>query len=314
LESRKRRVLKLLGNRKLACAAAGFIAMGARQTMADNIGDILDNDASQTVSVGTPSDPSLVVTYVESKAGTSSDGYTYTNWAFLGSDGTGSAEFFGHMPASNSYTPTAGDVITATGLYSPFDGIPEIESLSAISKTGTSGSSITPFVTSVSDINAVAADAVTNPNGSIFVSPVPSPSPVYFGGTVTGGDDYSVLGQLIELDNVTLSATGTTPATGSTGVFPTHANTTLLATDGSSNSVKVFQWASSYSVCGLLGGTSEYLGQSVDMVGFMDIFSPSAEFVPLSITPNVVPEPVSTSIFVLGGAALLGRRRRRRQA
>jgi hypothetical protein len=121
-----------------------------------------------------------------------------------------------------------------------------------------------------------------------------------------------MLEYLIELDNVTISAVGTTPATGGTGIFPTHSNTTLKLTDALSNTVTMFQYASSYSQSGLLGGTSEYLGQSVNVTGFMDIFSSGPEFVPLSITPNVVPEPVSGSIFALGGAGLLARRRRRK--
>lgn len=317
-DSRKRKVLRILGNRKLACVAAGFVAMGARYAVADTIQDILDNDGSQTVSIG--GTPSATITYVLSQAGTSSDGYTYTNWAFLVNDGSGtselpspqsySAEVFGHMPTSNTYTPTAGDVITATGLYSPFDAIPEVESLTAISKVGSGGTSPAPFKTTVEDINNVFNDCETNPNGG-FTSPIPVPDPVFSGGLVTGGDDYSLLGQLIELDNVTLSAKGTTAATGGTGVFPTHSNTTLLITDASSNTCTLFQYASSYSQSGLLGGTSEDLGQTVDLVGFMDVFTSGPEFVPISIT--AVPEPVSMSLVVLGGAALLGRRRRRRQ-
>lgn len=321
---KSRRIQRLLGNKKLACVAAGFLAMGARHAIADNLGDIEDNDGSQTVSVGTNADPSAVITYVLSAPGTV-NGHTYTSWAFLVNDGTGSQEFFGKMPVSNTYTPTAGDIITATGLYSPFDGIPEIESLTAISKTGTGGTIPAPIVTSINDINNVALDSSTNPNGG-FQSPIgastlASPSPVFSGGLVSTtydgnpGNDYGLLGQFLQLNNITLWATSGAASGGGTGVFPLNTNTTLNAYNQSdvnqTNPLKIFQWATSYSASGALGGTPIYddTGIPLDITGFMDIFSSGPEFVPVSIT--VVPEPVSMSVVILGGAALLARRRKR---
>ena len=70
-----------------------------------------------------------IVTAVLSHPG-SLDGYTYANWAYLAADTTGSMELFYNStltgPAGSYPNPTVGDTIAASGVYSPFHGIPEI--------------------------------------------------------------------------------------------------------------------------------------------------------------------------------------------
>jgi hypothetical protein len=71
------------------------------------------------------------------------------------------------------------------------------------------------------------------------------------------------------------------------------------------NPLTVFQWASSYSTAGALGGTPVPAGV-VDINGIVDIFDGAPEFVPFSITAvaAATPEPASIRLL-LGGSALL---------
>jgi hypothetical protein len=258
---------------------------------ADTINYVETNVASGTAGIqigNTPAnggtDPAAYITFIGSYAGTTSDGYTYTNWQLLVNDGTGSMDLFGHMPTSSTYTPTAGDQITATGTYSPFDGDPELETLTAISKLGSGGTAPAPITVTIPQMVALAADPMTGAASATY---------------------YQSVEYLMVLDDVTLAQTSPT-AGGST--FAVHANTTLIATDTSSNTVTVFQYASSYSVAGLLGGTT-IPTYPVDITGIMDVFSGAPEFIPFSISP--VPEPATLGLVGMGALVLLARRPRR---
>lgn len=256
-----------------ALASAAVFALNGH-VRASTIASI-EGDASGTVgvSLGTSSDPIAVVTAIGSVAGAALDGYSYTNWAIIADDGTASLELFGHFPAGDSYSPTVGDGITATGTYSPFNDIPEVDALTAISATSTGNTVPAPLTVTVPQL---AALQLATPN-------------------------YGILGYLITVDDVTLSGATT---------FKTHANTTLTATDSSSNTVTVFQYASSYSAAGAFGGLPVPTGP-VDLTGIADVFSTGPEFIPFAITPYVaVPEPTSLSLIAMGGLALLNRRRR----
>jgi len=215
-----------------------------------------------------------VITVIGSAPG-AADGYTYTNYAIIAADVSGSIDLFGHLPAGDSYIPTVGDAISAAGTYSPFDAIPEIASLTSLSQ--------------VSSGNAVPA--------AILVTTV------QLEGITSSSFNY--LGHYLELHNLEFS--------GASGNFPVHANGTYTLTDLSGNNpLTLFQWASSYSTAGALGGTPVPTGP-VDIYGIVDIFQGTPEFVPFSITPAAVsaPEPGSIRLILGGGIAallLLGRR------
>jgi hypothetical protein len=233
----------------------------------------VERDASGTAdTIGDPGngDPAAVITYIASiPNATAVDGYTYTNWAFLANDGTGSLDIFGKIPAATPYTPTVGDAVTVSGTYAPFDAIPEIDALTSIVKQSGGNAVAGPISTTIPQINAIAS-----------------------------ASNFSISEYLLTLSDVTFVSP---PAN-----FPTHADLSLTASDGT-NSLTVFYDPSSYSVSGPWGGTPIPTGP-VTITGIADVFSGASEFIPLSIVS--VPEPTTMSLLALGGMALLGRRRR----
>jgi len=208
------------------------------------------------------------------------DGYTYGNWAYLAADTTGSLDMFYSStvvgPAANYPNPTVGDTILATGTYSVFDAIPEIEN-NAVQAMNVLGPGSTgnppwhpsPVVTTIPTINVG-----TNAHG--------------LNSAVQGG--ISLAGNYLQLNNVMI---------GTNGNWPTHANLSTTITDQSANSMTLFFWASSYSTDGAMGGLPIPQGL-VDMTGFVDDFGNSAEFVPITIT--AVPEPSAMALCGLGFA------------
>lgn len=227
-------------------------------------------------------DSNPVITVIGSAPG-SADGYTYRNYAIIAADGTGSIDLFGRLPTGDTYVPSVGDEISAAGTYSPFDSIPEIDSLTSLTKV--SGG-----------------------------NPVPAAIPVtaaQMAGIAASSLNY--LGHYLSLQNVEFS--------GASGNFPTHANGTYTVTDLSGqNALTLYQWASSYSTAGALGGTPVPTG-AVDINGVVDLFDGAPEFIPFGITPATSvasPEPASIAL-VLSGILALGllrspRSRRKRQS
>jgi DNA/RNA endonuclease YhcR with UshA esterase domain len=207
------------------------------------------------------------ITAILSAPGTS-DGYTYKNWAFLANDGTGSIEVFASSSATAlaGYTPTVGDLINVSGAYAPYQGIAELSTPTALSLISQGNAVQSPILSTVAAVNVTALN----------------------GEGLGAASEY-----LVTLDNVTLSGATT---------FASHGNTTLQMTD-STGSMTMYQWASSYSTAGLLGGTAVPTGP-VDVTGFLDFYAGSSEseFVPTSIV--AVPEP--TTLALCGGASVLG--------
>jgi len=253
----------------IACA----IAVCAGTAFAANITTIEGDSSGALVTL----DSNPVITAIGSMPG-SGDGYTYTNYAILAQDSTGSVELFGHLP-TGSPTPAVGDTINVAGTFSPYNSIPEIETLTSFSVTGT--------------------------------APVPAPLPITVA-QLQGEPDDTILGYYLSLSGVTI-----TPDTGDgspnpvPGSFPTHSNGDYYVNDSLGNQVVMYQYASSYSAAGSLGGTVIPTGP-VNVTGTIDYYAPDSEveFIPFSVT--AVPEPASASLLILGGAALIARRRGRR--
>jgi hypothetical protein len=260
-------------NRILLCAALACAAVALFVGNAKAI-DVAQVEASPSGTAVTL-DSNPVVTYLASVPQTL-DGYTYTNYAILANDGTGSLELFGHLPGT--YVPALGDAISVSGTYSPFNSIPEIGTMTALSQVSTGNN-------------------VAGALGGGGTTPIPTVVTIPQLNAMSSSLNYSILEYYLEVDNVSLVQTSPVAA-GPT--FATHANTTLTATDLGANTLTVFQYASSYSAAGALGGTPVPVGL-VDMFGIADVFSGTTEFIPFSFT--AVPEP---STFVLGGLSLLG--------
>ena len=256
--------MKIKGTKNLLMAAAAVSAIGvcASTALAQNISTVEGQASSTAASLS----DNPVITAVLSQPGTV-DGRSYTSWSFLVQDGTGSLDVF-YSSTASSYVPVVGNTVSINGNYSPFDGIPEIANSTAhplsITTVGTA-SVPSPAVVTIPQINAT-----TEVNNLI---------------------NTPYAGYYIQLDNVTI--------TGAPAVWPTAgANGTYTVTDGA-NSMVLFDWTTSYSTDGALGGTTIPTGP-VDLDGFVDFFATSseAEFIPTSVIS--VPEPASMSMFAIG--------------
>ena len=257
-------------NYLLTGVIASTVILFASNALADSASTIFSDPTGTLVTYDNVSGSYPVVSAVLSQPGTV-DGYTYTTYSFLAQDSTGSLDIFSTL-SGLGYTPTVGDAISVSGTYSPYHQIPEIATITSISLHST-------------------GNAVSSPG--VFTIPTLTASG-------TGPIPQSIAGQLVTLDNVSLytDSAATIPVSGN---FATHANVALYAKDGSGNIMEVYDWASSYSTCGALGGTPEPTGL-VDITGFVSqsgTFPP--ELTPFSITP--VPEP--TTLSLCGAGALL---------
>jgi hypothetical protein len=282
----------------IVLAAACCIA-GRAIASPESIADIQANSATgNTVTLASaPGDPyqpntgDPVVTSVLSIVGTVA-GHSYTNWSFLVADGTGGMDIFGHMPASNpNYVPTVGDTLQMNGTYSPFDQIPEVATLTSLTKSGTAvvpG----PLTTTLAYINAdVAANSQPGP--------------------VTPND---LAGELITIANPTITGTGFTSGFSSSYA---QGNLTGVISDPSGGSLTIFNWVTSYDTSVLNLGGKPATGLT-SITGFVDGFGSAApyqyEFVPISAT-FAAPEPGTFALLGTGLAAgTIGFIRRRKLA
>jgi len=252
----------------------------AQDIEADPIGTIVTYDNQYGVGYDANNYP--VISVVASQPGFYG-GHTYTGYAVLAEDQSASLDLFislatlTNLNANPSYTLAAGDGVQAQGTYSPFDGIPEVT-----------------FTTIAASNNYLK---VTSTGNSVPAAPVFTINQLT---TLTGNGSNvlsqpGIAGTFIEIQNATIS--GSTGSFQHTFPLETQANTTdesYTITDGS-GSIELFDWTTSYSDCGALGGSPVPTGP-VDIYGFYDSFN---EFVPLQI----VPEP---STFILAGLGLVG--------
>ena len=247
----------------MAGAVATVAGLVGSNALAQNIATV-EGLASGTATSLT-SDP--VITAILSQPGTT-DGKSYSNWSFLVNDGTGSMDIFasGSSLTTLSYTPVVGQTISVSGTYSPYDSIPELEDVTAISSAGTG---IVP---------AIGTSTVATLNQSTIPN--------------------NIAGYLWTVDNATIS--------GISGTFGT-ANLTGSIAD-TSGSMTLYYWATSYSMAVQnLYGSAIPTGP-VDVTGFVDQFSGTDEFVPISIV--AVPEPTTLALAGIGGLSMLFLRRR----
>src|SRR5436190_5029712 len=199
------------------------------------------------------------------------NGFTQTTqrWIFLVDDGTGSMDIFNPLstfPAG--YTPTIGDKITLTGRNNPFSGIPEMDTLTAISKVSSGNPVPNPLLKTISDV----AGYTTAPA-------VGSPYP-----------DFA--GRLVTFNNLTL--------TGASGTFGT-ANITLTGTDTAANKLAVFYNPTTYSL-----PNANLFGKSVptdpqNVTGIIQIFNNLPELIVMSMSPFVAPPPVGSVYWFPNG-------------
>jgi hypothetical protein len=252
----------------LSTLAAGGIAQA--QT-SGNIATVESNPSGTAVTVN--SDP--IVTAVVSVPGVTVNGYAYSakSGTFLIEDPSGGMEVYGTNVSG--YTPTVGDSLTIAGTYAPFDQIPELSGGAALSisviSTGNTPPLPTPQTTTVS-----AVDVTTLPQ--------------------------SLTGQLLELDDVTI--TGQTAGE----TFGT-ADLTLTMTD-STGTEELFYYPHDFSVANAnMFGETIPTGP-VDIEGIAAVYpsTTTPEFYPIAI----VPEPSSMALAALGGGAILMIVRRRK--
>lgn len=224
-------------------------------------------------------------------------GHTFTYWAVLAQDSTGSMDEDVSTSQLNTLSRNNGNtygtpltsfsVGTAFSSYEawvPFHQIPEV----------------TPYP---SDTNIAGANP-PNPYITLQGTGSTAPATVTTISTVLGlgngvTNNLTLAGTYVEIKNVTIS--GSTGSYSST--FPAYlsniAAETYTISDGSTN-MAFFDWTTSYSVDAAMGGSAVPTGP-VNVYGFLSVNpgAPNAEFVPLAI----VPEP---SAFVLAGMGLLG--------
>jgi hypothetical protein len=249
---------------------ASTVVLFASNALASSASTIFSDATGTAVTYDNASGAYPVITAILSQPG-SGDGYTYTTWSFLAADSSGSLDIYSALTGFG-YTPQVGDAISVSGTYSPYHQIPEVGTITSISRQSSGNAVSSPIAYTIPQLTASG----------------------------TGAIPINLAGQLVTLDNVSLytDSAATIPVSGN---FTTHANVTFYAKDGSGNIMEVYDWASSYSTAGALGGTPEPTGL-VDITGFVSqsgTFSP--EMTPFSITS--VPEP--TTLSLCGAGALL---------
>ena len=191
-------------------------------------------------------DQNPVISAILSQPQTGLNGDNFSSWAFLVDDGTGSLDIFGAIPSVSGYTPTVGDAITATGKYVLFNGFPEIQSLTAISKVSSGNVVPAPLTETIPQIN---------------LNPIP----------------LSVGGHLVTVSDVTISNFQNGDTTFGS------ANRTATITDSSNNSMTLFYNPATYSTSNAnLFGKTIPTGP-VTITGLEQVSGSTKELIPMSI-------------------------------
>jgi len=249
-------------NSLLAGLIVSTAALSAANALASDASAIFVDTTGTAETYDNASGAYPVITAILSRPGTV-NGKNYTSWAFLAQDSTGSLDVFGTLPTGSTYTPTVGDAISTSGTYAPYHQIPELGTLTAIALESSGNTLPSAQVQTVANL-----DVDTLPQ--------------------------SISGQLIQIDNATISG----QTTGET--FGT-ANLTLTVADGT-GSMELYYWPTSYSAANAnLAGETIPTGP-VDILGIDSVYnSTTPEFIPIWI--QSVPEP--TTMGLAGASGLL---------
>jgi len=236
---------------------------------------------------------------------------TYTAWAVLAGDASGAMEIYSSSSslAVRGWTPTEGQTISVTATYSPYHSIPEIATVTAVTVSGVNEPTwASPGVLGGSQVTTISA---------VLQNPFNSGSPYL---PISQG----LLGYLVEIDNVTLSAIGTFPTT-----FPnTNSGNpgigTLMLNDTAGKQLTMYFWVTSYMCDGMMvGAPVPDSGNPLAPAGAFDVWGfvtsyPSVsggittwqdELVPTAFVG--IPEPSSFMLAGLGLLSLLAVIRRR---
>jgi len=229
-------------------------------------------------------------------------GRTYSTYIWFAADASGSLDIFDNSATHVTSGFAPGDVISVTGLYSPFHDIPELEApFTAVNVTGT-GALPTPG----SGVPQVTIPQITaNPFDTPKCGPMAEGgSGIYNSGVPPG--DADVQGYYLEIPNVWIGGGGA-----NWNVYPQGGNVAYTITDQAGNTMTMYYYITSYERCAMLMSNSVGVG-TVDIYGFCDSFITTTksgstittnfgdEIVPLLIVQ--VPEPSS---FMLAGVGLL---------
>jgi len=213
-------------------------------------------------------------------------GHTYTGWAVLVGDASGSLDVFSSAAslAALHWTPAEGQTVSLTATYSPYHSIPEIATVTAATVSGVgeplwNSPGVNGSGSQVTTIPAVLANTGTGTYGPL---------------------SQNLAAYMVEIDNVSVSGQGTLTT------FPA-TNATLYLNDTGGHQLTMYFWYTSYSCDGMMvGGTIPTY--PVNVFGMLTSY-PSVsgtittwqdEIIPTAFVG--IPEPSS---FMLAGIGLL---------
>jgi hypothetical protein len=259
----------------VAAMVTAVIGVGASAIQASTIVTAEETASGTAVTL----DQNPVVSAVLSTP-TTTNGVATTRYIFLVDDGTGSMDVFGPTASGgalvNGYVPAAGDNLTISGPNSPFNGIPEMGTPTAITKNSSGNATPAPLAESITDVSGYT----TQP--------------------AAGATWPSFAGHLITISGVTISSA-------TTGNYGT-TNVSVTLTDSASHTLVGFYNPTTYALANQnLFGTPIASGP-VNVTGLLQLFSGAPELLLMSVTPT--PEPASLSMIGLLGGAMLIRRRK----
>jgi hypothetical protein len=201
----------------LASTIAITMTVIGSRVLADDASDIESfYPVNAYVSYDNTSGAYPIITSLASQPGVFG-GHTYTGWAILAQDSTGSLELFSsastltNLPAgpgtpyTASSAPAVGDMLNAAGQYGPFDGIPELAFSTVVSSNN--------YINKISSGNAV-------PTAPIFTIPQLQAGTANGTGILTNS---AIAGMYLEIQGVTFS--GSTGGFMSTFPLESQANT-----------------------------------------------------------------------------------------